>query len=303
MKKALFLMAATWLSVAGFAQQDTIKNTMDTALKPQTDTLKIAEPDTIRVGNFVIIKGHKNGETNPEKGKTFTVIIRSSRHAYDTINNYHRSAFTTNWLVFDLGFANYNDRTDYASVTGSPYLHIVSGEAPFSKSDLKLQTKSSNVNIWLFLQRLNVAGNVLNLKYGLGVEMFNFRYDNNISYNKTPTYIFRDSINFSKDKLYAAYATIPLMININPLPDKKIFSVSFGASAGYLIGSHTKQKSDERGKDKLRGNLDLDKWRLAYVGELSLGPVKLYGSYSVHPLHDNTLKQYPYAIGIRFSGW
>ena len=131
--------------------------------------------------------------------------------------------------------------------------------------------------------------------------MFNFRYDNNISYNKTPAYIFTDTINFSKDKLYTAYATVPMMLNINPWPNKKRVSLSFGASAGYLVGSHTKQKSDERGKTKVRGDFDLNKWRFAYVGELALGPVRLYGSYSIQPLHDHTLKQYPYTIGLRLS--
>ena len=79
---------------------------------------------------------------------------------------------------------------------------------PFQKSDLKLITgKSSNVNIWLFMQKLNVADRVLNLKYGLGLEMFNFRYKNDISYNNNPDYIYRDTIDFSKDKLYVGYAT------------------------------------------------------------------------------------------------
>ena len=95
------------------------------------------------------------------------------------------------------------------------------------------------------MQKLNVAGRVLNLKYGLGLEMFNFRYKNDISYNNNPDYIFRDSIDFSKNKLYVGYATIPFMININPTPRSHHgFSLSAGVSAGYKIGSHTKQVSE-----------------------------------------------------------
>ncbi len=296
-------MAASWLALAAFAQTDTSKMVLDTAIKPGMDPGRSHHPDTIRVGNFVIVKQSKNGEGRTEKGKTFTVIIRSQSHAYDTVVSTHRPAFTTNWFIVDLGFANYNDRTHYNEVAGDTYLRRLIPGDPFTKSDLKLQTKSSNVNIWLFMQKLNIAKRVLNLKYGLGLEMFNFRYDNNISYNKTPAYLFMDTINFSKDKLYTAYASVPMMININPWPDKKRISLSFGASAGYLIGSHTKQKSDERGKTKVRGDFDLDKWRLAYVGELALGPVRLYGSYSIQPLHDHTLKQYPYTIGVRLSSW
>ena len=297
-------MAASWLTLVTFAQQQDGKTATDTTGKMVMDTMQNRHPDTIRVGNFVIVKQNKNGEAKNDKGKTFTVIIRSQSHAYDTIVSTHRSAFTTNYFIVDLGFANYNDKTHYADVAGDAYLHRMSTtEAPFAKSDFKLLTKSSNVNIWLFMQRLNIAKNVLNLKYGLGLQMFNFRYDNNISYNKTPAYVFRDTVNFSKDKLYTAYATVPMMININPWPNKQRISLSFGAEAGYLIGSHTKQKSDERGKDKTRGDFDVNKWRVAYIGELALGPVRLYGSYSINPLHDHTLKQYPYTIGVRFSSW
>ena len=154
------------------------------------------------------------------------------------------------------------------------------------------------------MQRLNIVNNALNLKYGLGYEMFNFRYDNDISYNKALAYIYRDtSVHFSKDKLFAGYVTVPMMVSINPWPNKKRLTVSFGASAGYLLGSHTKQVSDERGKQKLRDDFDLNQWRFAYVAELGIGPLRIYGSYSINPLHEHDLKQYPYAVGVRFSSW
>ena len=38
-----------------------------------------------------------------------------------------------------------------------------------NKDNLKLRTiKSVNVNIWFFMQRLNLIKHVVNLKYGLG---------------------------------------------------------------------------------------------------------------------------------------
>ncbi len=303
MKRFFITAMIVWLGISAFAQQNSnTANVADTTAKPLTDT-GFQKPDTIRVGNFVIVKHGKNGEANGDKGRTFSVTIRSGSHEYDTVVSTHKSAFSTNWFIFDLGFANYTDKTNYAAVAGDPYLNTTGSAKPFAKSDLKLITKSSNVNIWLFMQKLNIVKKAINLKYGLGLEMFNFRYDNNISYNKTPAYIFKDSINFSKDKLYTAYATVPIMLNINPFPNKKRISFSAGVSAGYLIGSHTKQVSNERGKTKVRGDFDLNQWRFAYVGELALGPVRLYGSYSINPLHEHTLTQYPYAVGIRFSNW
>jgi len=153
-------------------------------------------------------------------------------------------------------------------------------------------------------QRLNLAKGYVNLKYGLGVEMFNFRYESNISYNKNPVYIYRDTINFSKNKLYAPYASVPFMLNINTNPGhKKGLTLSAGVSAGYLVGSHTKQISAERDKVKIKGDLGLEKFRLAYIGELGIGPIHLYGSYSIRRLHETGLEQYPYSLGIRFSNW
>jgi len=49
----------------------------------------------------------------------------------------------------------------------------------------------------------------------------------------------------------------------------------------------------------------LSPFRTALIGELGIGPVKLYGSYSLNTLHDSytRLEQYPFAVGIRFSNW
>lgn len=288
MKRIIYTMAALLLTASGFAQADTTKKN---------------EPDTIKVGNFVIIKKNKDGNSTDSSSD-------QHRNVYVDVNVFnkhqtrHKSNLSTNWMIFDLGFANVRDNTEYGSAEANGYLNAQGG-APFTKSDLALRTsKSSNVNIWLFMQKVNVSKHVLNLKYGLGLEMYNYRYQNNITYNKSPAYIFSDSVNFSKNKLYVGYITVPFMININTSPDKRRgFSFSAGVSAGYKIESRNKQISDERGKQKINGNFDLEPWRLAAITELGLGPVRLYGSYSLNTLHQHGLAQYPYAVGIRFSNW
>ena len=218
---------------------------------------------------------------------------------------YKPTKLSTNWFIFDLGFANVNDQTDYASADAKNYLRTIRPQdQPIKKDDLRLKaSKSSNVNIWFVMQKLNLTKGYVNLKYGVGLEMFNLRYETNINYSNNPSYIFRDSINFSKNKLYAGYLTVPFMVNINTAPGKKGLSLSAGISAGYLIGSHDKQVSGERGKDKTHGSLGLEQFRLAYVGELGLGPIRLFGSYAVTKLHEKGLEQYPYSFGIRFSNW
>lgn len=277
MKQIYILMAAMLVVSAGFSQTDSTGNRTDTSYN---------RVDTLRVGTFIIIKRSRGNSGN------------KNAHVYMERKPYKPSKVSTNWWIFDLGFANVNDKTDYTRADPN-YLKSV------NKDDLKLRAvKSSNVNIWVVMQRLSLAKGYVNLKYGAGLEMFNFRYQSNISYNKNPAYIFKDSVGFSKNKLYAGYITVPLMLNINTSPgNKKGLSISAGISAGYLIGSHTKQISSQRGKVKTKGDLGLEQFRLAYVGELGIGPVHLFGSYSIRRLHENGLEQYPYSFGIRFSSW
>ena len=148
---------------------------------------------------------------------------------------------------------------------------------------------------------------MFNLKYGMGLEMYNFRYESRISYRKDPdTYVFNDSIGFTKNKLFIEYLTVPMMINFNSTPNsRRGFSLSAGISAGYLINSRNKQISGERGKQKYKNDFNFEPWRLATIAEIGLGPVKLYGSYSLNRLQRDItrVEQYPYTIGIRLSTW
>ena len=153
------------------------------------------------------------------------------------------------------------------------------------------------------MQKLNISKHVLNLKYRLGLNMYNYRYSSNISFEDHSPYVTMDTIDFSKNKLYAAYATVPLMINITPKPyHTHGFNFSVGVSAGYRMNTHTKQISDERGKVKDHDDFNLDPWLVSYVGEIGLGPVRVYGSYSINRLFEDS-KHYPYTVGLRFSNW
>jgi hypothetical protein len=288
MKSVIYTVAAVMLAVSGFAQ---------------TDTTKPNQPDTIKVGNFIIIKKEKKTNSYDTTNSNVLVDIGGNDNGEGN-HHYHEKLITTNWLIFDLGFANWRDHTAYGSPEANDYLRAGQGQ-PFTSADLNLKNnKTSNVNIWLFMQKLNVINHVINLKYGIGLEMYNWRYETNITYNKNPAYISRDTIQFSKNKLATDYITIPFMININPFPHKRQgLSFSVGISAGYLYNSRNKQVSDERGKQKLHGDFDLDPWRIAYVGEIGLGPVRVYGSYSINNLYQHGVVQYPYAVGLRFSNW
>lgn len=268
----------------------------------QTDTTK-SNNDTMRIGNILIIKKGK------VKNADSSFVMGRSNPSKRSNNR-----FSTNWFVVDLGFANYNDKTDYAN-TGN-YLVSSPGGLDWSKNDFKLRTgKSINVNIWFFMQTMHLVKKNVNLKYGLGLELNNYRFKSNISYKEdglipysgglqtNAPFIFRDSILFGKNKLAADYLTVPFMINFatNKYSRNKGLSASFGVSAGYLYSQRNKQKSDARGKKKNKGEYDLEKFKLSYIAELGFGPVKLYGSYSPKSMYEHSLDVRPYTIGFRLS--
>lgn len=295
MKRLLLFVALLSVCLAGSAQTS-------------KDSLPPTKSDTIRVGNIIIVK--KKGADGAKKEWTREIKIGRKR-------THKNSNISTNWWIVDLGFANYNDETVYANVPSSFFANRP-GQPAIGANDFKLRTgKSINVNVWFFMQKMNLIKHKLNLKYGLGLELNNYRFKSAISFKEsgqnpyppyninTGAFVMRDSIGFSKNKLALDYITVPFMLNFtsNPVYRNRGLSLSAGVSAGYLYSQRNKQKSDSRGKDKNKGDYDFNRFKLSYVAELGLGPVRLYGSYSPQSIFKNEMDLRPYTIGIRFSNW
>lgn len=274
MKQFVLAIFATGLAMAATAQADTTKQ----------DNV-----DTIKIGGMIIIKKSDGKESDGNRDVDVQVHKRTPRKP---------SNVTTNWGIVDVGFANYNDRTNYASAAVQ---QMVPGAA--DKDALSLRTgKSINVNVWFFMQRLNVIEHVVNLKYGLGLELNNYSYDRDLVFQKNPTRILAATEDLKKNKLAADYVTVPMMLNLNFTPKRdKGFGLSAGVSAGYLYSARYKNKDSHDDKHKVHDNFDLEKWKLSYIGELNLGVVTLYGSYAMKNMWEKTLDQQPYNFGIRFG--
>lgn len=286
MKRIYTLCIALCTMATAFAQTDTTgKSATDTIGKPRVDTIKI--------GGMVIIREPGGGDTvKSRRNRNFNVRI--GRRNYDKPAN-----ISTNWLILDIGFSNYNDKTNYGGAEAQAF-------APGSNEDwFKLRAwKSRSVNIWILMQRINLVDHVVNLKYGLGVELNNYFFeDKSIKFNKNPTLVDQSYSDLTKNKLAADYVTMPVMLNFNFTPNKRRnYGLSAGISAGYLYSARQKIKLDGD-VDKTKGNFDLRKWKLSYVGELSLGVVKLYGSYAFESMFEKGLDLTPYNFGLRFSNW
>ena len=287
MKSILLVCVAACLFSTAFAQNDTtIKKETDTTIKKETKN------DTIHIGGMIIIK--KPGSEDRE-------IITHDHHTVHIPRRRTPENLTTNWWIIDIGFSGFNDKTDYASAEAQAF-------APGSTDDwFDIKSgKSRNINIWFLMQRLNLINHIVNLKYGIGLELNNYFFDDeSIRFQKNPTLVVKDPNikDAKKNKLAADYLTVPLMLNFNFTPDRRNgFGFSAGVSAGYMYSARQKVKiSDD--KFKVHNDFDLQDWKLSYVGEINLGLVKLYGSYAFQSMWERGLDQIPFNAGIRLSNW
>lgn len=288
--------------------------------KSRKETFMSTNKDSVQVGSLMIV-------TNKEAKKpNFKTIIKMGDAAYGrpidsseyvwykgefkktkfefTQESKKLKSISTNWFSFDLGYTNFQDKSPELL-----YIQTIQSPNDVRPYNLKLNNnKSSNFNLWIVQQKVSLYQNKLNLKYGVGFEMFNFRLEQPVSFrNDIPNNMILDDVNFSKNKLFAKYLTVPFQLNFKSDPkNKKSFYMSMGMSAGYLVDARNKQKSNERGKQKYNGNFNLSNWRLASIGELGIGGIRLYGSYGLTNLFDKIaapFEFYPYTIGLRFSNF
>jgi hypothetical protein len=264
--------------------------------KAQTDTTGAgkanAQGDTLKVGNLLIIR---NGATDYNTS-SLRIKTRHQRHYY------HASNVSTNWGIIDLGLASFNDRTVYTSAPAQQF--APGANKNWFKMRYGMLPKTVDVNIWIFMQRLNLVKHYVNLKYGLGIELNNYRYEYNIRYLTNPTTVIMDTINYSKNKLATDYLTVPVMLNFNFTPGRRHpFGLSAGASFGYLYSSRQKLISHEFGKEKTFNDFDLNSWKISYIGEIQLGWINFYASYATRTIFSRGLDQIPYNFGVRIGNW
>ncbi len=281
MKRILTVLAFLCIAAKGFSQQDSTMQKKDSVSHHKNKWERMMEAHKMDSADW-------NGHHWP-----------MPPHHWGN-NHVKPSNLSTNWLIVDLGFTNYTDKTNYNSAEAQSF-------APGGSKDwFKLKNnKSVDVNIWFFMQRLNMIKHVVNLKYGLGIELNNYRYQDNIKFiegSGMPTQVIMDTISYTKNKLAADYVTVPLMINFNFTPGLKDgFGISVGVSAGYLYSSRQKTISGEFGKKKSFDDFDLNPWKISWIAEAQLGPVKLYGSLATKSMFGQGLVQTPYTFGIRLS--
>ena len=152
MKRLAIVTAALLLSGSLFAQTDSTNN----------------NSDTVKVGNFIIIKKNKDSNSSSDNKSIWKDWDRNFDIRIERRNRTNRNV-STNWWIMDLGFTNFRDQTNYANAQAGGYFRTFRpADGAVNQNSFKLNTgKSTNVNIWFFMQKVNVVKHVVNLKYGL----------------------------------------------------------------------------------------------------------------------------------------
>jgi hypothetical protein len=286
MYRLLTLIIALFLTSALMAQEPA-------AVKLPNDTLKL--------GTLKIIK------INGEVKKNWTDVIRY--FDYDAVKfNYTpkkilpNAEIQTEWLAFDLGIAGYMDYTNYNTLE---FIKPTGGRL-LNKKLLQPKNSSTNVNIWVVQQKLNLYKHKYYFKYGLGFEMFNFYYVNSVEFRNTDKiYITVGGDVYSKNKLLINYLTIPLQLSRTyKFKNIQNINITGGVSVGYLLNTRNKQISEASGKKKYDGDFNFSDYKMSGVFQIGIGDVKFYGTTALANIIDKgTSNQsfYPYTFGIRFS--
>lgn len=289
----LVLMMSMVAVSVGYAQENTNKQD---SLRP------ILPNDTTTIGNFKIIK--VNG---PEKKDWISIVgnfdYEAIKIGYEQQKESNTDNIQTSWFAFDIGLAGYMDYTKYATIA---YFSKPTIGLPLTYKKAQPMNNSTNINIWLVQQKINFYKHQWYLKYGLGLEMFNYYFANAIDIrNNDKGYFTLSSNTYKKDKLYIDYITIPVQL-LRTFKVKKFQPVSVGGgfSVGYLLSAHNKQISDALGKKKYYGDFNYNDYRVAGIFQIGIGDLKFYGSAALTNAIDKSTSlqsMYPYTFGVRFS--
>jgi Outer membrane protein beta-barrel domain len=219
-------------------------------------------------------------------------------------------------LGFDLGF---NSFAPLASSTVAPYTianatPAITGQ-PGKENSLTLNnSKSINVSLSPFMYSIHLYKKSVNLITGLGVNWFNYRFDNDISFTRlkdsTGNITTEAGLLYNtnateqkKTKVACSYVTMPFMLQFKPKLGRNRLVLGGGVSAGYLLKGWYKSKSKDGDIEKEKISFAFNPWQVNAIGEIGIdNRIRIYGSYGITDMFKTPVALRPVTVGIRFFG-
>ncbi len=290
----VLLLSAMLLNLGNPVQAQSDSGELTTRTPPDSTTTRVS--DSTQKGRIISLdaNGIYIGPKDPDSAKN--------------------EKFMVQWGMLDLGFNRIDDKTNYNSPSNlqDPFYNG-SGLAtvpPTSGAFRLNEGKSINVNVWIANTRLKIAGGKnqkLYLTSGLGLQMYNFRFDSKVMYKSDPNTHLETipaDLDVQKNKLGFTYAAVPLgLLAKTRITEKRWLVYGGSVTGGYRIASWTKLKTAQRGKEKNHDPFNFSDFNACVMAEVGIDNVfRLYGSYQLTPMSSGPLVQHPFAIGIRFFG-
>jgi hypothetical protein len=192
--------------------------------------------------------------------------------------NFWKDDFSGHWAGIDLGFNTFIN-TDYTGY-----------ESEFMKNDI-LRSNSFYLNLVQQSIGLQRNRNNFGLVTGLGIQLQNYRLDDNITIEKTAEEIIvPKEFNYSekqKSNLYIYSVTLPLLaeiqIPINNYRNRLYFSS--GMYFSYRIGSYTtiKYRAEERQKLKIISDYSLQNFKYGIMARTGYRWINFFATYELTP--------------------
>lgn len=259
--------AVSDLYTANDLKLDASMSIVDTG-KRKTDTTEIKVGKT----RIVVIGEPKIEKIYMEKDSTGDFESDEKSSSYSSKGKDHKKH--EGELEFSIGYNGLLENGSTSLSAANQGLNLING-------------KSTNVNL-TYNHYFNLYKENVRLSVGLGLDWNNYRLagDSSLRPNVAKMTFFQDSSNgtamdYTKNKLLARYATLPIMLhfNSNEFKNGKSVGVSGGVELGYLINGRMKQVSEAKGKTKVNDAFNLNEMRYGFIGRVNYGGVGIYGKY------------------------
>lgn len=268
-------------------------------------------------GMRIIIRESKNGNTEVrvERGEKDDIIIneegievevevevggtdstKEEKVGGDSPEPEELKDVRTRYFLLEMGVNGYHRNGSITTPIGYPGLELN-------------YSKSVQVSLDLFRQRLNLIGHHVNLEYGMGLSFNDYRFSQDVIPVARQTELTFTPLDepVKKAKLTATYLEVPLLLNFESKPEdlEESFRLSAGAFGGFLLGARTKYKTVTGRKVKERDDFNLSTFRYGLTGSIGYGWFNLYVDYALNEMFkDNEGPEvYPFSIGIVLLGF
>ncbi len=169
--------------------------------------------------------------------------------------------------------------------------------------------KSFYFNVNFAEKKIKIIKEYVGITTGLGFNFNQIGFQNNfvIADSADTLTASISPINYTKNKLRAAYFQIPLMLEFNTCKDNdKGVYLAAGVIGGVRIASRTKRVyvvDGDKVKEKAKGTYGLEPFKLDATARIGYGDWGAFFNYSVLPLFDTdkTTAVHPISFGLSYS--